>query len=577
MVDVRSQLERRAERGELRRAGEVYRRARAQAEDSHWEPNRPGRRRVLAGVAAIAVAAAAVAFVEAGRGGQRLVSAQPATTKEALGVERPAALVWVDGRGVVEGDPVTGTQQLLRAASGACQDCPGVRLGRYLFVSQPRILRVDTATGQVQDLGAGLLVFPHPDGASLYVVVSRDATASTTATTVERIDVNGRVLGGPWTIPAGQVLSSPPRAVTGGILTQTNQNAQDHTLSVWDPATARLSPVGRFRDVIDTYTSPGAAESLVAYTAAGCPTVGCGLMIARLPGGPTRRIAAPRGAPGFIGGGAFSPDGDQLAVFVDRIPETVNPGGNLVIVNASTAAATVIAGSTLGFGEPYGFATWSPNGNWVYFGGNSPTLKAHYRDSPDAIDLSLPAYYSVVAGTPTPPAPRTSTDTWPSAASLLARPLRFPSLSAGQSCPATPGQTINNSLFGGVALGNGKVRVLVANGGDVLHGQPTLGTTAVPGWFALQTLWFTMPGYDGPFVVRGTRLGASGTIEVHPGDGGQAPGSGPLVVPAGPTANTQDGYRTQPGSTWVTSPGCYAWQVDGQNFTEVIIVNARPH
>ncbi|MGH2884745.1 MAG: hypothetical protein ACRDPA_18920 [Solirubrobacteraceae bacterium] len=48
------------------------------------------------------------------------------------------------------------------------------------------------------------------------------------------------------------------------------------------------------------------------------------------------------------------------------------------------------------------------------------------------------------------------------------------------------------------------------------------------------------------------------------------------MVPAGPTQNTENGYRTVPGSTWVASPGCYAWQVDGRNFSELIVVHALP-
>jgi len=98
-----------------------------------------------------------------------------------------------------------------------------------------------------------------------------------------------------------------------------------------------------------------------------------------------------------------------------------------------------------------------------------------------------------------------------------------------------------------------------------------------PGWFALETLWFAMPSYKGPFVVDAKRIGATGPIEVHPGPTGMQPGSGPLVVPAGPTANTEDGYRSMPGSTWVTSPGCYAWRVKGPHFSEMIVVDALPH
>lgn len=163
----------------------------------------------------------------------------------------------------------------------------------------------------------------------------------------------------------------------------------------------------------------------------------------------------------------------------------------------------------------------------------------------------------------------------PRTTSLLARPLHFPSLQPGESCPATAGATVSNSFFGGVALGSGPVRVLIVNRGDLIQGRAVLGfATDTPGWFALQTLWFAIPGYNGPFVVRAKRLGSNGPIEVQPGRTGQEPGSGPLVVPAGPTLNTDSGFRTIPGSTWVTSAGCYAWQVDGRNFSEVIVVDA---
>ncbi len=182
--------------------------------------------------------------------------------------------------------------------------------------------------------------------------------------------------------------------------------------------------------------------------------------------------------------------------------------------------------------------------------------------------------------------------------SLLARPLHLPSLGPRGRCPVSSGYTVANAYFGGSALGSGPVRVLIGNQGDVLRGRPELGTTEAPGWYALQTLWFAMPGYNGPFVVRGGRLGKPGPIAVQPGRTGLLPGSGPLVVPAGPTINTyytnwrpghnRDavtgrlvptltgyGYRTVPGSTWIRSPGCYAWQVDGRGFSDVIVVDAQ--
>jgi hypothetical protein len=133
---------------------------------------------------------------------------------------------------------------------------------------------------------------------------------------------------------------------------------------------------------------------------------------------------------------------------------------------------------------------------------------------------------------------------------------------------------MDNSYFTGSALGRGQVRVLLADRGDVLRGRVDLGASSAPGWSALQTLWIAMPGYAGPFVVRGARLGTRGPIEVQPGRSGLSPGSGPLVVGAGPTSNSQGGYRTVPGSTWVKAPGCYAWQVDGRDFSEIVVVDA---
>jgi hypothetical protein len=43
-------------------------------------------------------------------------------------------------------------------------------------------------------------------------------------------------------------------------------------------------------------------------------------------------------------------------------------------------------------------------------------------------------------------------------------------------------------------------------------------------------------------------------------------------VPSGPAANGLAGWREFPYSTFVKSPGCYAWQVEGATFSEVIVV-----
>jgi hypothetical protein len=157
---------------------------------------------------------------------------------------------------------------------------------------------------------------------------------------------------------------------------------------------------------------------------------------------------------------------------------------------------------------------------------------------------------------------------------LLGRPLHLPSLAPDGRCPASPGHAVHNLYFTGMALGTGPVRVLLADRGDIRHGRVEIGENR-RSLHGIQTLWFALPSYRGPFAVRGARLGTSGRIEVRPSRNGQGPGSGPLLVRAGPTANTYpNGDRTVPGSTWVASSGCYAWQIDGRGFSEVIVFDA---
>ncbi len=160
--------------------------------------------------------------------------------------------------------------------------------------------------------------------------------------------------------------------------------------------------------------------------------------------------------------------------------------------------------------------------------------------------------------------------------SLLSRPLHLPGLGPGGRCPRSSGRAVHNPYFSGIALGSGPVRVVLADTGDLRHGRVEIRGARAGSGYGIATLWFAPRAYRGPFTVRAGRLGRPGQIEVQPGANGQRPGRGPLIVNAGPTINTYpNGDRTVPGSTWVASPGCYGWQVDGRGFTEVIVFDAQ--
>ncbi|MEO8291784.1 MAG: hypothetical protein ABI635_01485 [Actinomycetota bacterium] len=116
------------------------------------------------------------------------------------------------------------------------------------------------------------------------------------------------------------------------------------------------------------------------------------------------------------------------------------------------------------------------------------------------------------------------------------------------------------------------MRVFISNAGDLRHGRAHLASTGVAGWLALKTHFFTPPAYKGPFLVCAERLDHAGPIAL----GATPTRAGPLLVPSGPAPNGAAGWREFPYSTFVEAAGCYAWQVDGLTFSELIVVRMLP-
>ena len=151
----------------------------------------------------------------------------------------------------------------------------------------------------------------------------------------------------------------------------------------------------------------------------------------------------------------------------------------------------------------------------------------------------------------------------------LLRPLRLPTVQSTEPCPTTPGHPVDTQGFGGIALGTGQVQPLIAAEGDRLHGVAHVDSES-DAWYYFKTLWFVLPSYAGPVLVRGARIDGPGRVAF-----GEGPVVGHLIIPPGPTINEYpDGYRTAPGGTYVQSPGCYAWQIDGVDFSYQIVFKA---
>ena len=138
------------------------------------------------------------------------------------------------------------------------------------------------------------------------------------------------------------------------------------------------------------------------------------------------------------------------------------------------------------------------------------------------------------------------------------RLLHLPTVKPGASCPTTPGHPVSTAGFSVSALGSGPVYAGIAGGQvDAWSG----------GWFGFKTLWYVAPSYDGPVLIRGSKINGDGLVGF-----GENPFIGHLIFPPGPTVNDKNGgYRTAPGGTYVAGPGCYAWQIDGLSFSYVIV------
>lgn len=176
-------------------------------------------------------------------------------------------------------------------------------------------------------------------------------------------------------------------------------------------------------------------------------------------------------------------------------------------------------------------------------------------------------------GTPPAPAPDPSSATPdPSAVvdSLLARPLTAPTLAAGEPCPTSP--TVEHSPVVQPAdargLGNAPIYPIAFYAGTGAVPLPT-ETDATEGLYWLKVVWASSDDYEGPVLVRIVRV-----------DG---PGRAVIRLSYSKAASRGDGVlfdvtRTPsdwPSGTYVSGPGCYAYQIDGVGFTEHVYLTIR--
>jgi hypothetical protein len=184
--------------------------------------------------------------------------------------------------------------QALSGTQGDCGNCAGPPLPVYFLGDRaPSVTQVGLANEVAPAVAAGAVwLTSYPPGAN-----PRSA-----AGTAREVSVAGAPLGPPLRLPAGYVID---RATERGLLlAPLAQGPGTTTYQLWNPATARADR--RFDGVF-------AASAREVAWAAGCAPA-CRVQVLDLVTGRQTTVALP-GA-GSAANGAFSPDGDFLAIEV---------------------------------------------------------------------------------------------------------------------------------------------------------------------------------------------------------------------------------------------------------------------
>jgi hypothetical protein len=155
----------------------------------------------------------------------------------------------------------------------------------------------------------------------------------------------------------------------------------------------------------------------------------------------------------------------------------------------------------------------------------------------------------------------------------LRRPLRIPRLERGQRCPVARLRPTSPAFARG--LGDGPVYPLGFGKGGVLRFEyPPPPNTLFAGseWGGQKILWVSDPKYEGPILIRGRQL--DGPHEVRFQEGLEPVRELRLLEATASTVESGPDWREFPSYTRLRAPGCYAYQVDGTDFSDVIVFRA---
>ena len=329
---------------------------------------------------------------------------------------QPAVVAWVDGLSRLHVGVLSDAARLRQRVATEANAAPLslVTAGRRVYWVDPagtyvpslgywsQVVRyLDLRTGRTGLAGAGQTVFTSAGGNALFMSQSPSVLA-------EYRLAGGRArtfnLPHGWYLPGGDgspdVLSGAGLATADGIVVQSRASpgVGPRMLALWQPGSRTVTVIGRGRGALAAYTPPGSRYSLLAWLPAACrPPGSCLVRILNTASGATWTIRSPS-AGGFAYGGAFSPGGTTLAVFV------ASPSRRAVrLALIDVAAGTIrLAARTWPLGLDFGWVTWLPGGHSLLAGTgpgylvDAATLAVRPVRMPGSVRGQGPDYSSVI-------------------------------------------------------------------------------------------------------------------------------------------------------------------------------------
>jgi hypothetical protein len=280
-----------------------------------------------------------------------------------------ARAAWVDYNGDLHiGQLKAGSQRIVTDA-GASPTTPLVALGGDIFWvrigtapspanTKPTVEELDVSSGVVKRVAQGQMIFPSIDSKDLFIVRS--------GRTLVEMPVRSAGPRRTFAIPSGWYLNagnglSNPIAVVDGIMVQSSQGQTGKTpptVAIWNPGTGAIDRLGPDEGLIGAFTPPGAHYSLLAWVPGSCETNPfCSLLVTNTATRTSVRIRSPLPY-GFDVGGAFSPNGEQLALFIKTNAGLYDPATQLAVANTRSGQLRRVPAAAGEIGESVGWVRW---------------------------------------------------------------------------------------------------------------------------------------------------------------------------------------------------------------------------